>query len=158
MAFTTTILIKFITADFLYQISLKLVKKDMESTNTNSITFLSMTVTETIFKTLAFSRQVYVNPTEFNENPRNGLVADTTSQPNGHDLDIGRLMCTSDIWESHSRTGASSLLCMTPCRLSYTLLAVGACVRKVSTEHTNQRCLSVSKTSTVPAAMTVLPV
>jgi len=66
-----------------------------------------MTVTERIFTNLAFSRQVYVNPTEFNENPRNDLVTDTTSQPDGHDL-----ICTSDKWESH-RTGASSLLRMT---------------------------------------------
>jgi hypothetical protein len=94
-----------------------------------------MTVAETIFTNLAFSRQVYVSPIEFSENPRNGLVVDTTSQPDGHDLDIRRLMCASDIWESH-RTGASSRLCMTPCRLSYTLLAVGAGLRKVSTEHT----------------------
>lgn len=109
----------------------------MESTNKNSITFLSKTVTETIFTNLVFSRRVYVNPIEFNENPRNGLVADTTSQPDGNELDIRRLMCTSHIWESHSRNGASSLLCMMPCRLSYTLLAVGARVRKVSTEHTH---------------------
>jgi len=90
----------------------------MESKNKNLITFLNMAVTETIFTNLAFSRQVYVKPTEFNENPRNGLVADTTSQPDGHDLDIRRLVCTSDIWESHSRSGASSLLCMMLCRLS----------------------------------------
>ena len=71
-----------------------------------------MTVTETFFTNLAFSRQVYWNPTEFNENPRNDLVADTTSQPDGHNLDVRRLICTSDIWESH-RPGASSLLRMT---------------------------------------------
>ena len=87
-------------------------------------------------RTINTKKKVYVNPTEFNENPRNGLVADTTSQPDGHDLDIRRLMCAGDIWESHSRTGASSLLCMTPCRLSYMLLDVGADVRKVGTEHT----------------------
>jgi len=79
-----------------------------------------MTVTETISTNLAFSRQDYVNPTEFNKNPRNGLVTDTTPQPDGYDLDVRRLMCTSDVWESHSRTGPYGLLCVRSCRLPYT--------------------------------------
>lgn len=76
-----------------------------------------MTVTETISMNLAFSRQDYVNPTEFNKNPRNCLVAGTTPQPDGHDLDVRGLMCTSDVWVAHSRTAPSSLLCVASCRL-----------------------------------------
>jgi hypothetical protein len=43
-----------------------------------------------------------VKTTELNENPRNGPVADTTSQPDGHDLDIRGLMCSGDVWGSDS--------------------------------------------------------
>jgi hypothetical protein len=94
-----------------------------------------------IFTNSAFSVQVYVKHAEFNENPRHDLVVDT-SQPDGHDVDIRRLTCTSDICGGGGCLTACSLLCKTPCRLLYTLLAVGAVVRKLSTEHspTNVFC------------------
>jgi hypothetical protein len=60
--------------------------------------FLIITVTKTVFTNSAFSGQFCVKTTELNENPRNSPVADTTSQPDGHDLDIRGLMCSGDVW------------------------------------------------------------
>jgi hypothetical protein len=126
---------KNITSDFLYRISPKLVKKYGKCELKFNYAFKYVRHRGDFHEPRIFSTSL-CEPRRIYKNPRNASAADTTSHPQGHDLDVRRLMCTTDIWGSHSRTDATSPLYMTPCRLSYTLLAVGAGVRKASTEDT----------------------